>query len=111
MAGYPPGVPPMPPPGYDPRAQRRYMRDQARAQRDAIRAQAAQMRYQLRSQRRGSILGPILLISIGVLFLLLESGHLDRNLFWDWYGHWWPLLLVVAGVIVLAEWVFDQSYL
>ncbi len=111
MAGYPPGVPPVPPvppPGYDPRAQRRMMRDQARAQRAAFRAQRDQMRYQMRSLRRGSVLGPILLIAIGIVFLLLETGRLNHQGFWDWYGHWWPLLLVVAGLIVLAEWGLDQ---
>src|ERR1035438_3818123 len=100
MAGYPPGVPPVPPvppPGYDPRAQRRTLRDQARAQRE-------QMRYQMRRMRRGSVLGPILLIAVGIVFLLMETGRLDHQRFWAWYGHWWPLLLVAAGAVVLAEW-------
>jgi DUF4097 and DUF4098 domain-containing protein YvlB len=111
MAAYPPGVPPVPPvppPGYDPRAQRRYLRDQARAQRNAFRAQQQQMRFQMRSMRRGSVLGPILLIALGVVFLLIQTGRIDHGRFWDWYGHWWPLLLVVAGVIVLGEWALDQ---
>jgi DUF4097 and DUF4098 domain-containing protein YvlB len=111
MASYPPppGVPPVPPPGYDPRDQRRYFREQARAQRDAFRAQRAQMRYQMRSMRRSSMLGPILLIAIGVVFLLIQTGHLDHDRFWGWYGHWWPLLLVAAGAVVLAEWAIDQT--
>jgi hypothetical protein len=69
------------------------------------------MRCQWRSQRRGSILGPILLIGLGVLFLLIQTGHIDHARFWAWYGQWWPLLLVGAGVILLAEWAFDQLYL
>jgi len=105
MAGYPP---PVPPPGYDPRAQQRYFRDQARAQRAAMKAQADQIRYQMRGMRRGSILAPLLLIGIGVVFLLIQTGAIDRQRFWGSYGHWWPLLLVIAGVIVLAEWAFDQ---
>ena len=112
MASYPPGVPPVPPPvpppGYDPRDQRRYYRDQARAQRDAFRAQRQQMRYQMRSLRRGSVLGPIVLISVGIVFLLIQTGHIDHQQFMGWYGHWWPLLLVVAGIVVLAEWALDQ---
>jgi DUF4097 and DUF4098 domain-containing protein YvlB len=103
MATYPP-----PPPGYDPRVQRRLLRDQARAQRAAFRMQREQMRFQMRSLRRGSVVGPILLIAVGVVFLLLQTGHIDHRQFWDWYGHWWPLLLVCAGLIVLAEWGFDQ---
>jgi len=82
-----------------------------RAQRDAIRAQHAQMRFQMQSLRRSTILGPILLIAIGVLFLLIQSGRLDHQRFWGWYGHWWPLLLVVAGAVLLAEWAFDQYHL
>jgi len=113
MASYPP--PPPPPSGYDPREQRRFQRDQfraqMRAQRDAIRAQRDQVRFQMRSLRRSSALGPILLIAVGVLFLLIESGRLDREVFWGWYGHWWPLLLVAAGVLLLAEWAFDQYHL
>ena len=113
MASYPP--PPVPPPGYDPRQQQRFMRDQARAQaraqRDAFRAQREQMRYQMRSMRRGSILGPIILIAIGVIFLLIQTGRIDHTHFWTWYGHWWPLLLVIAGCAVLAEWAVDQYLL
>lgn len=107
--------PPYPPPGYDAReqarAQRRYMRDQARAQRDAYRAQRMQMNYQMRGMRRGSVLGPLLLIAVGVVFLLMETGRIDHDRFWGWYGHWWPLLLVGAGVVVLAEWALDQFWL
>jgi hypothetical protein len=111
MAAYPPGVPPVPPPGYDYRTQRRIARDQMRAQKAALRAQRDQLRYQMRSHRRGSVLGPILLIAIGLLFLLMETGRIDHTAFWQWYGHWWPLLLVVAGLVVLAEWALDQHRL
>jgi DUF4097 and DUF4098 domain-containing protein YvlB len=53
----------------------------------------------------------MLLIGLGVLFLLIETGHIDHLRFWAWYGQWWPLLLVGAGVVLLAEWAFDQLYL
>ena len=113
MASYPP--PPPPPPGYDPRDQRRFQRDQfraqMRAQRDAIRAQSYQIRAQMRGMRRGSVLGPLLLIAVGVLFLLVETSRLNLSRFWEWYGHWWPMLLVAAGIVLLAEWTFDQFHL
>ncbi len=115
MAGYPP---PPPPYGYDPRAQARILREQARAARDQARAQRmaskaqwAQWRYQMRDARRSSVLGPILLIGVGLVFLLLETGHLSHDRFWQWYGHWWPFLLVGAGLILLAEWCLDQFIL
>jgi DUF4097 and DUF4098 domain-containing protein YvlB len=84
------------------------MREQMRAQRDAIRAQRRRLRYQMRGLRRHSSLGPILLIGLGVLFLFLQTGRLDEQLFWQRYGHWWPLLLLFAGVLLLAEWSYDQ---
>jgi DUF4097 and DUF4098 domain-containing protein YvlB len=38
----------------------------------------------------------------------MQSGKLDHDRFWAWYGHWWPLILVGAGVVVLLEWALDQ---
>jgi len=70
-----------------------------------------QVRFQMRGLRRGSVLGPLLLIAAGILFLLIQTGHIDPERFLQWYGHWWPLLLVAAGVVLLAEWVFDQYHL
>jgi DUF4097 and DUF4098 domain-containing protein YvlB len=105
MASYPP---PPPPPSYDPRAQRQYYRDQARARRAAFRAQRQQMRYQWHLHRRGSVLGPLLLIAVGVLFWMTENNHISYVSFTQWYGRWWPLMLVAAGVVLLAEWTFDQ---
>jgi DUF4097 and DUF4098 domain-containing protein YvlB len=107
MAGYPPPYPPPPPGPYGPpngqdwKYQRRMLRDQAKAQRD-------QYRYQMRAMRRRSILGPVIVVLVGVVFLLTETGHLRNDRLWDWYGHWWPLLLVVVGIVLLAEWGIDQ---
>jgi DUF4097 and DUF4098 domain-containing protein YvlB len=50
---------------------------------------------------RRSIAGPLVLIIIGLLFLLRNLGiHLP---IWHWFGHWWPLLLILWGVIRLIE--------
>jgi hypothetical protein len=110
MGNYPP--PPYPPPGPpyggDWKYQREVLKQQARAQRDMAKAQRDAYRYQVRGLRRSSILGPILLISVGVIFLLVQTGHLASERLWDWYSHFWPLLLVGAGVILLLEWGFDQ---
>ncbi len=111
MENYPP--PPYPPPpgppyGSDWKYQRQILKDQARAQRDMLRAQREAYRYQARSLRRSSILGPLVLITIGIVFLLVQSGHLQGYRFWEWYGRFWPLLLVGAGVVMLLEWLYDQ---
>ena len=96
--------PPYSPYGQDPRVlkhQRRMMRDQAKAQRAYLRIQAA-------AAHRGSLLGPLLAISLGVVFLLVETGRIASGRVWEWYGRWWPLLLVLGGAILLLEWIADQ---
>ncbi|HTC74168.1 MAG TPA: DUF4097 family beta strand repeat-containing protein [Edaphobacter sp.] len=111
MGNYPP--PPYPPPpgppyGNDWKYQRRVLKDQARAQRDMLRAQREAYRYQARSLRRSSILGPLVLITVGIIFLLVQTGQLQGYRLWEWYGRFWPFLLVGAGVVMLLEWAYDQ---
>src|SRR5271166_1149159 len=50
---------------------------------------------------RRSIAGPLVLIVIGLVFLLRNLGV--RVPIWHWFGHWWPLLLILFGVIRLVE--------
>jgi DUF4097 and DUF4098 domain-containing protein YvlB len=50
---------------------------------------------------RRSIAGPLVLIVIGLVFLLRNMGV--RLPVWHWFGHWWPLLLILWGVIRLIE--------
>jgi DUF4097 and DUF4098 domain-containing protein YvlB len=90
------------PPPYTTRDQ---VRAQVRAQRDAYRAQ----RDYWRAQRRPSVVRPLILITIGILALLIETGKLSGVLFWDWYVRWWPLLLIGLGVLSLAEWWVDRD--
>lgn len=104
----PPYPPPGPPYGNDWKYQRRIMKEQARVQRDVLRAQAAAYRYQMRGARHGSIVGPLILIAIGVVFLLVQMGRLDARQVWDWYGHWWPVVLIGAGLVMFLEWAFDR---
>jgi DUF4097 and DUF4098 domain-containing protein YvlB len=111
MGNYPP--PPYPPPagppyGSDWRYQRRILKEQARAQRDMLRAQREAYRYQARSLRRSSILGPLVLITVGIIFLLVQTGRLQGYRLWEWYGRFWPFLLVGAGIVMLLEWAYDQ---
>jgi hypothetical protein len=48
-----------------------------------------------------SLAGPIVLIVIGGVFLLHNFGI--RLPIWRFFGHWWPLLLILWGVIKLFE--------
>lgn len=111
MSSVPPNMPSggnMPPyPPYDPKTQWRVYREQQkaawRAQRDAWKAQNG-----FHGPRVPSVVGPALLVGIGVVALLVQSGHLDASNLWAWYGHWWPLLLIAAGLALLAEWALDM---
>jgi energy-coupling factor transporter transmembrane protein EcfT len=116
MSATPPNVPPGggAPPPYDPKTQWRIYREQQhaawRAQRDAWRAQQHAWKHAYRgmyASRVPSLVGPILLILIGVVALLVITGHIPAREFWTWYGHWWPLLLIAAGLAMLVEWTVD----
>jgi DUF4097 and DUF4098 domain-containing protein YvlB len=126
MSSMPPNMPPgsnMPPGGgqppygsYDPKTQWRVYREQQkaawRAQRDAMKAQryAAKAGYYNGSYtpHAPSIIGPVLLIGVGIVAFLVISGHLAASQFWTWYAHWWPLLLIAAGLALLGEWALDM---
>jgi DUF4097 and DUF4098 domain-containing protein YvlB len=78
------------------KAQRAQWKMQARMQRAAYRAS-------IRGTAHRSILGPLFLIAIGVLALLMTLHRINVDYFWHWYGHWWPLLLIGAGVLLAVE--------
>jgi hypothetical protein len=54
-------------------------------------------------RHRRSISGPIILISIGIVFLLGTMGVLNWKNLGDWFAHYWPVLLIISGVIKLIE--------
>lgn len=117
----PPNTPPNVPPGgyppYDPKTQWRSYREQQRAawraQRDAWRAQKHAWKAGYGGgpyvPRVPSIVGPLILIAIGIVALLVVTGHIAANSFWIWYAHWWPLLLIGAGLALLGEWALDSK--
>jgi DUF4097 and DUF4098 domain-containing protein YvlB len=119
MSSAPPNTPPgggTPPPipPYDPKTQWRVYREQQkaawRAQRDAWKAQQHAWKAGgggIYGPRVPSVVGPIILIGIGVVALLVLSGTIAASSFWSWYGRWWPLLLIGAGLALLGEWALD----
>jgi DUF4097 and DUF4098 domain-containing protein YvlB len=52
---------------------------------------------------RRSFSGPIVLIAIGIVFLLGTMGVLDWRNLGHWFAHYWPVLLIISGVIKLIE--------
>ncbi|MGD0829340.1 MAG: DUF4097 family beta strand repeat-containing protein [Terracidiphilus sp.] len=119
MSTTPPNMPPAggaPPPfpPYDSKNQWRVYKEQQkaawRAQRDAWRTQQRAMKANyigVYGPRVPSVVGPIILITVGIIALLLLTGHIAADQFWGWYGHWWPLLLIAAGLALLGEWMLD----
>ncbi len=61
-----------------------------------------------RPYRPRSIFGPLVLITIGVIFLMRTMGLIQYQTFHVWYGHYWPLLLIIWGVAKLAEHVWAR---
>ena len=112
MSAYPP---PPPSGGYNPydRAARDVAKAQYRVQQQALRAQQkmqhAAWKAQRRALRRNSIVGPLLLLTLGVFFLLVELKRLSPLYALNWFGHWWPVVLIGAGVILVIEWVIDRD--
>lgn len=119
MSSVPPNMPPgggAPPPfpPYDPKTQYRVYREQQkaawRAQQDAWKAQRHAMKANYAGAfgpRVPSVVGPVLLIGVGIVALLVVTGRIAGGDFWTWYGKWWPLLLIGAGLALLGEWVID----
>jgi len=57
---------------------------------------------------RRSMSGPIILISIGIVFLLGTMGYLNWSRLGHWFAHYWPVILIVSGVIKLIEYQTAQ---
>jgi DUF4097 and DUF4098 domain-containing protein YvlB len=116
MSSVPPNIPPGgAPPPYDPKMQWRTYREQQkaawRAQRDAWRAQRHAWKASYvgpYGPRVPSVVGPVILICIGVIALLVVTGHIAADSFSLWFGRWWPLILIAAGLALLGEWALDM---
>lgn len=63
------------------------------------------MRYRYNSScpcprcRAHALMGPVMLITIGVLFLLDQMGHVH----WLAFDYTWPAMLIVPGVVMLLQ--------
>lgn len=53
--------------------------------------------------RRSSMAGPVVLILVGVVFLLANAHVLPWERMRFLFGRWWPVLIIVWGVIKLVE--------
>ena len=96
-------------PGPDARTMKAQRRAQAQADRLRREQYRLQNRLQMRAARRSSIVGPALLIAIGIVLLLLESGRLHWSGVLTWLGRWWPAILILAGTLMTLEWALDRK--
>ena len=91
---------------YSGRDARRQARQYARAQKSAWRTQM----YYGRMYRRRSILGPVVLLTVGMIALLIETRQLSASEFWGWYAQWWPVLIIGMGLVLLGEYFIDRNH-
>jgi len=54
-------------------------------------------------RRRRSLAGPIILIILGVMFLFGNMGLLTWAVLARWFAHWWPMLIILWGIVKLVE--------
>jgi DUF4097 and DUF4098 domain-containing protein YvlB len=52
---------------------------------------------------RRSLAGPVVLILVGIVFLLGTMGVLHWYMLFHWFGQYWPLLIILWGIIKLVE--------
>lgn len=60
--------------------------------------------------RPRSIFGPLVLISLGVLFLLDTTRIIPHQTLHMWFAHYWPLLLIIWGIAKLAEHLWARQH-
>jgi len=60
--------------------------------------------------RPRSIVGPLVLITIGVIFLLRSTGVISSLALRNWMVHYWPLLLIFWGVAKLLEHLWARQH-
>ena len=101
------GAPVTPPWPSDRRVARFARRAQKQAERQRRQWDSQRMR-QLHSSQR-SIVGPLLLIGIGVACLLIETHRVTWILALDGLSTWWPAILIGAGCVVVLEWALHQG--
>jgi hypothetical protein len=51
------------------------------------------------------VFGPIVLIGVGVLLLLVSSGRLSARQFFTLFAEYWPVVLIVWGLVKLVEYM------
>ena len=61
-----------------------------------------------RRYRSRSFFGPVVLITIGVIFLLRNAGYISTHTVVWWFARYWPALLILWGVVKVAEYFWAR---
>lgn len=56
-------------------------------------------------RRRNPIFGAVVMIGLGVVFLLVSMGRVTPATVFIWFAQYWPLLLILWGVLKLIEYM------
>src|SRR5471030_538685 len=59
--------------------------------------------------RPRSIVVPLVLITIGIVFLLRTTGVISFQSFHTWMAHYWPLLLIFWGAAKLLNHLWARN--
>ena len=59
--------------------------------------------------RRRSAFGGLWMIGVGALFLLANFQVVEWYRIDDWFRQYWPVLLIVAGLVHLVEAVWERK--
>src|SRR5437870_2761200 len=57
-----------------------------------------------------SLAGPVVLITLGIVFLMGTMGVLNWHRLGIWFAHYWPVLIIIWGVIKLVEYQSAQKH-
>jgi DUF4097 and DUF4098 domain-containing protein YvlB len=60
-------------------------------------------------KRARSLVGPIILIALGVFFMLATMGKISPRIFWSWFAQYWPVFLILWGAVRLVEYMIAHS--
>ena len=52
---------------------------------------------------RDTVVWPVILIVLGLLFLAHNLGFIQWRMLRDFLGTWWPLILIALGIAQLAR--------
>jgi DUF4097 and DUF4098 domain-containing protein YvlB len=53
--------------------------------------------------------GPVVLIIVGIVFLLAKTGIFAWHMLFVWFAQYWPVLLIVWGLIKLVEYYHARN--